>query len=587
MSCRGPDDAGLWIGHQNRIGLAHRRLSIIDLSDRGAQPMANGKKTLRLVYNGEIYNYRALRTALENEGYVFQSDSDTEVLLHLYDRYGRDMVNHLRGMYAFALWDERRSGLFIARDPYGIKPLYVADTGSSLHIASQVDALRRVPEVETTPNPAGHVGFFLWGSVPEPHTLYDGIDSLPAGHTMWVDREGCTSPKAFAQVSSVLRDAGDSTLDSSSVNGKNQTAYSTPREALRAALLESVRRHLIADVDVGLFLSAGLDSATLTALSSELTSRIRTITLGFEEYRGTQNDEVPGAEALASHYDTDHDTVWITQQDFAAAHDELFAAMDQPTIDGVNSFFVSRAASEAGFKVALSGVGGDELFGGYPSFSEIPPLVNALGSIPGCQTIGQGIRSISAPILKSLTSPKYAGIMEYGHDYPGAYLLRRGLYMPWELPELLDPDFARVGWESLRPLTVLGDHVDEIRNDHLRITGLESVQYMRNQLLRDTDWASMAHSLEVRTPLVDWKLLKQVAPLIARHDLTKRDMAQTVRPSLPSSILNRRKSGFTVPVRQWLLNDRPGYQSYRGLRGWARYVYEQFVPDSQLAVSSA
>lgn len=564
MRERGPDDSGYWESDDRRVALAHRRLSIIDLSERGAQPMADENRGVRVIYNGEIYNYKTLRHKLEGKGYQFQSDTDTEVLLYLYAEHGRGFVDRLRGMYAFALYDEKKQGLLMARDPYGIKPLYYADDGRTLHLASQVQALRSIDAVDTSPNPAGHVGFFLWGHVPEPHTLYDGIHALPAGHTLWTDqRNGGHSPRSFASVPDILRQA-----ETTPTNGR------PPHSALREALLDSVRHHLIADVDVGLFLSAGLDSATLTALASEAHDRVKTVTLGFEEFRGTSEDEVPGAEQIARHYGTDHETVWITRADFAQAHDDVLDAMDQPSIDGVNSYFVSQAARKAGLKVALSGLGGDELFGGYPSFSQIPQLVSTVGSVPGTAIVGSGLRAVAAPVVKHLTSPKYAGVLEYGDDYAGAYLLRRGLYMPWELPEVLDPDFVQAGWEQLQPIARLRETSDSIESEHLRVTALESCWYMRNQLLRDTDWASMAHSLEVRVPLVDWDLLNRVAPFVARYGLTKRDMAQTPDKSLPRDLVDRPKSGFTVPVREWLLDDRPRYKSARGLRGWAQYVYD-------------
>lgn len=564
MQSRGPDAAGYWESDEHHVGLAHRRLSIIDLSEAGAQPMANHEETLRVVFNGEIYNYQTLRAALESKGYRFTSESDTEVLLHGYAAYGADVVRYLRGMYAFAIYDEKRDGVLLARDPYGIKPLYYADDGTRLHLASQVKALQQINTVDTSPNPAGHVGYFLWGHVPEPHTLYEGIKSLPSGHTLWVDTaRGVQAPEPHQTVAAALREAEQRT------NGQASPAV------LGEALRDTVRHHLIADVDVGLFLSAGLDSATLTALASEAQADVRTVTLGFEEYRGTLEDEVPGAERIAAHYSTTHQTIWVTQNDFAAAHDDLLAAMDQPTIDGVNSYFVSRAAQHAGLKVALSGLGGDELFGGYPSFTQVPRLASTVGAIPGAATIGKGLRIIAAPLVKRMTSPKYAGVLEYGGDYAGAYVLRRGLYMPWELPHVLDPDLVEAGWTALQPRLRLQETVNGIQNEHLRVTALESCWYMKNQLLRDTDWASMAHSLEVRTPLVDWTLLNRMAPAIARHGLSKQDMAQTPTKPLPDDLLNRAKSGFTVPVRKWLLSDRPEYTSARGLRGWAQYVYDR------------
>ena len=567
MAARGPDGSGVWYAPDDRVGLGHRRLSIIDLSEEGAQPMVSASGAHVIAFNGEIYNYRALRDELEGGGHRFRSHSDTEVLLHLWAERGEGMLEDLRGMFAFAIWDAERGGLFLARDPYGIKPLYIADDGHTIRAASQVKALLGGGGVDTAPDPAGHAGFFLWGHVPEPHTLYRGIRALPPGHSLWVDGSGQQRERAFASVPEALAAA----------ESADPISGAEAQERLREALLDSVRHHLVADVDVGVFLSAGRDSTTLAALASEVGGQLRTVTLGFEEYRGTPSDEVPLAERVAAHYGARHDTVWIDRADFRASFDDFLAAMDQPTLDGVNSYFVSRAAAQAGLKVALSGLGGDELFGGYPSFTDIPRLVGLVGRVPFAGRVGEGVRAVSAPVLKRFTSPKYAGLLEYGTDVAGAYLLRRGLFMPWELPDVLDPDFAREGWRALAPRARLEATVEGLRTDRLKISALESTWYMRNQLLRDTDWASMAHSLEVRVPLVDWKLLHDVAPLVAaRPDLGKHSMALTPERPLPDAILNRPKTGFTTPVRQWMLEEGLVSDKDRGLRGWARQVYANY-----------
>lgn len=568
MAPRGPDGQGAWIAPDGRAGLAHRRLSIIDLSEAGAQPMTSADGRLTITFNGEIFNYEALRQGLERRGHAFRSHSDTEVLLALYAEKGEAMVEDLRGMYAFAIWDEARRGLFLARDPYGIKPLYVADDGATVRVASQVKALLAGGGIDTRPEPAGHVGFFLWGHVPEPYTFYRGIRALPAGTSLWVGPDGerrartfASIPEALAAAEAVPAPAGDAV------------------EHLREALLDTVRHHLVADVEVGVFLSSGLDSTTLAALTAEVGGRLRTVTLGFAEYRDRADDEVPLAEAVAAQLGADHDTVWIERDDFRDAFEHLVGAMDQPTTDGVNSYFVSRAARQAGLKVALSGLGGDELFGGYPSFTEIPRLVALLGPIPAAAALGRGFRVVAAPVLRRFTSPKYAGVLEYGTDYGGAYLLRRGFFMPWELPAVLDPDLVREGWAELQTRARLGATVEAIEAPRLKVTALESAWYMRNQLLRDTDWASMAHALEVRVPLVDWALLRRVAPLLAaRPDLDKTAMARTPRQALPAAVLNRPKTGFTVPIRDWLLAGRATPE--RGLRGWARHVYRQFAGEA-------
>jgi asparagine synthase (glutamine-hydrolysing) len=568
MECRGPDSSGNWVhpgpGH---VGFTHRRLAILDLSASGHQPMTRDDPTRVLTYNGEIYNYPELRTQLENDGFVFESDSDTEALLYLYKAYGRAMVDHLRGMFAFAIWDDANQGLFMARDPYGIKPLYYADDGTTFRAASQVKALVETGAVDTAPEPAGHAGFFLWGHVPDPYTMYRGIRAVPAGSTLWVGPDGREDPTTYLTPERIL-------AQSAAHASRNGTAGSGMRDTVREALLDSIDAHLLADVDVGLFLSAGRDSATLLALASERVSDIRCVTLGFREFEGTENDEVPLARALARRYGAQHDVVWISRTDFADAHDALFEAMDQPSIDGVNSFFVSRAAAQSGLKVTLSGLGGDELFGGYPSFNQIPRLVGYVSSIPAYKSIGRGFRDLLHGHLAGWTSPKAAGLLEYGGSVEDAYLLRRGLYMPWELPTVMDPDLAHAGLDALALPERLQATTDRIDTRYRKVAALETAWYMRHQLLRDTDWASMAHSLEVRVPLVDVDLLRALAPHVS-EGLGKSVMAETPRRALPDAVLNRPKTGFSVPVRDWMLSHRPDL-SARRLRGWATYVYDRY-----------
>lgn len=406
---RGPDGQGLWVSEDGAIGLGHRRLAIIDLSPAGAQPMATEDGLLRITYNGEIYNYKALRTSLESRGYRFRSNSDTEVLLHLYHEYGHMMVEHLRGMYAFALWDKEKSGLFLARDPFGIKPLYYADDGHTIRVASQVKTILAAGGADTSPEPAGHVGFFLWGYVPEPFTLYKGIYALPSGGTLWV-AQGHTHPKmtTFCDL------AQEITRPHSSDASMTREEIA---EALGEILQDSVRHHMVSDVPVGVFLSAGLDSTSIAALAVRFSrNSLRTFTLGFEEYRRTQNDESPLAEMAARKLCTQHETIWIRGKEFSQDMKKIFIAMDQPSIDGINTYFVCNAAVESGLKVTLSGVGGDELLGSYPSFQHIPKIMKVAAPF---HTIGKVFRSISEPVIRRFTSPKYAGVFEYGDSMGG------------------------------------------------------------------------------------------------------------------------------------------------------------------------
>ena len=581
MFARGPDGGGQWISDDGRVGLANRRLSIIDISPAGAQPMFNADRSLAITFNGEIYNYAELRKKLIREGRRFQSHCDTEVVLELYATRGETMLNELRGMYAFAIWDRNKGGLFLARDPFGIKPLYYSDNGHTVRLASQVKALRAGGKIDNAPEPAGHVGFFLWGHVPDPYTFYRCIRALPAGTSMWIDEHGARAPRKFCDISVLLCEGEEAEIRNPKTEIRNG-------ERLRSALSESVRYHLVADVPVGVFLSSGLDSTAITALAAKQGGILRTVTLGFEEYKGTEADETPLAEQFARRCGAEHRTIWVSRGDFEAERDQLFAAMDRPSTDGVNTFFVSLAAKRAGLKVALSGLGGDELFASYPSFNEVPRSVDLLKPFRNWRALGAGVRVLSAPILKRFTSPKYAGLFEYGGTYAGAYLLRRGMFMPWELTELLDAEMVRAGWAELQTLLRLEDTIAGINNPRLKISALEMSWYMRNQLLCDSDWAGMGQSVEIRVPFVDVDLVRALAPLLASQNPPgKRDMAATTSDLITPEMLDRRKTGFQVPVREWFLQENPKSEirnpksADRGLRGWAKHVYRHF-PNGQL-----
>jgi len=548
MSARGPDGFGEWFSSDGRIGLGHRRLAILDLSERGLQPMLSSDGNLAITFNGEIYNYRQLRARLESQGHIFRTDTDTEVLLHLYAEKGEAMVNELRGMFAFGLWDAQKRALLLVRDPYGIKPLYYADDGWTLRFASQVKALVAGQKISTNPEPAGLVGFALFGSVPEPFTTYQEVRSLPAGSFMWVDRIGTHDIKRYFCIAEVYRSA-----DAQKPRRTNDEVQAT----VRNSLLESVQHHLVSDVPVGAFLSGGVDSGALVGLMRDAGQReIQTITLTFEEFRATRQDEAPLAERIAAHYATRHITRLVTEQEFREDLPKILDAMDQPTIDGINTWFVSKAARELGLKVVLSGLGGDELFGGYPSFNDIPLSVRLL-SIPGqIPWLGALVRRLLGGFAHGF-NPKTASILEFGGTYPGAYLLRRGLFMPWELEGILGKEVAHHGLRRLDPIRCIGEALDpEPKSSFGKVAALESSLYMRNQLLRDADWASMAHSLEVRVPLVDATLLKQLAPLTGQYARrSKRLLANSPRLPLPNEVVERAKTGFGTPIERWLRRD--------------------------------
>lgn len=573
MHARGPDGSGLWLSEDGRTGFAHRRLAIIDLSEGGAQPMRTADGRFTITFNGEIYNYRELRAELQAAGRTFTSESDTEVLLQLYAVHGAEMVGRLRGMFAFALWDAERRTLLLARDPLGIKPLYWADDGWTLRFASQAKALLAGGAVSRDPDPAGIVGFHLFGSVPEPFTVWRSIQCLPAGTTLTVDAAGPGIPQRYYDVASAL-----------AARATSRVSVSDARRRIADAVRDSVRHHLIADVPIAVFLSAGIDSGALLGTMSGLGARdITAVTLGFREFEGRPLDEAPLAAKVAARYGARHVVRMVDRAEFERDLPALLDAMDLPTVDGINTWFVAKAAREAGMKVALSGLGADECFGGYPSFIDVPRSVHWLRPVSWLPGLGAVVRrGLSAAIAAGVPlHPKAAGVLQYGGSWAGAYLLRRSVYMPWELDEVLAPALVEEGMRRLTPLRRIGTSLT--KGDGLgtfdRVATLESSLYMRNQLLRDADWAGMAHGVEIRVPFVDAVFLAALPAGSVLADVNAKDaIADVPNPPLPEEIRNRRKTGFSTPVGRWL-REASGVSGQLGIdlsaasRAWAREVW--------------
>lgn len=557
MAARGPDGAGLWA--DETIALGHRRLSIIDLSAAGDQPMALDER-YRIVFNGEIYNYRELRAELEAAGERFASHSDTEVLLRLFRRDGAAIFSRIRGMFALAIWDAVERRLILARDPYGIKPLYYGVHGGALRFASQVKALLAGGAVPVEHDPAGIAGFLMWGSVPEPRTFVSGLSALPAGSWLEVRDGRVGEPCRYRELAVDPAPADESLAD---------------------AFEATTRAHLVADVPVGLFLSAGLDSSLIAALAQRrLDEPLGTFTLAFEVYRHTPRDEAPLAAEIAAALGTRHVERVVRREDFLDLWPRALAAMDQPSIDGFNTYVVSHEAAAAGFKVVMSGLGGDELLGGYQTFQDVPRWmrwVRTGRAVPGLGAVWPWLARRAAP-----HKPKLPRIIELGAALPGAYFLRRGLYMPDELAPILGAERVEQALADYDPLADVAAHADGAPDSFTAIHRLESMQYMRNQLLRDADWASMAHSLEIRVPLVDAFLRDTVE----RHRFEpsrsggKAALVRELAPELPEALWDRPKSGFSIPVTEWLEN-QAGVDSAPGLasRRLALAVLAEFGVD--------
>ncbi|MCZ7651583.1 MAG: asparagine synthase (glutamine-hydrolyzing) [Thermoanaerobaculia bacterium] len=534
MASRGPDGTGEWLSPHGDLALGHRRLAILDLTPSGAQPMSTPDGRFTVVYNGEIYNHRELRCELEAAGVAFRTASDTEVLLQLAAREGLAGIGRLRGMYAFALWDEVEKSLLLARDPFGIKPLYYTAERGTLRFASQVKALTAGGAVRERIDPAALAAFLLWGSVPEPRTIQVGVRAVPAGHAVRVAGGRVGEPERIP-----IAALGESLL---------------PAEALAA----SVAAHLVSDVPLAIFLSSGIDSCLVAALARRAATELLVeppvaFTAAFEGWEGQARDEAPLAREVARKLGLRHVERRLGRRDVALLWGSALAAMDQPSIDGFNTFLVAWLAHEEGIKVALSGLGGDELCGSYPSFADVPRWAHGaarLASLPGVAATWPSLARRLRP-----AQPKLAGLLAQGPSLPGAYYLRRGLFLPEELRALLGPETASAALEQIAPVALAASRLAEPRPDGGRaaddwtsVQALEVSLYLRHQLLRDSDWAAMASSVELRVPFVDVALWSSFAargfePARSRG---KAALARTVAPELPAAVFTRPKTGFQV-----------------------------------------
>lgn len=546
MQARGPDAFGFHNDSEAGVSLGHRRLSILDLEPRANQPMHSDDGRYIIAFNGEIYNFRDLRRELERSGEVFRTQSDTEVLLKLYAHEGEHMLTRLRGMYAIAIWDSLARTVFLARDPYGIKPLYISRSKDGWLFASQVKALLASGLVSNDACPQGQAGFWLMGSVPEPHTWFRDISALPAGSWCRIKADGqLVGPNKYWDIGDSWRNAPECHLTA----GEAQ-------EMVTTAVSESVRQHMVSDVPVGVFLSGGIDSGSLAGLmKDEGASDMQGITIAFNEFEGRHENETPVAAEIARGYGIRHHVRTVTREEFEADLPRILQAMDQPSIDGINTWYASKAVAELGLKVVISGVGGDELFYGYPSFHQLPNLVsgwNRLSGVPGARSVGD---LALAMLARRSGNQRWRWLTRQADSLYGAYWLRRGLFAPDELPELMGEELSLAALKNLNPGSLLEQMVGALPADGMAAVGqIESMAYLRNQLLRDSDWASMDHSVELRTPLVDAWLLRDLMPALRSFGRLKGKHMLAASPTMPLSqdIVGRVKTGFGIPMGAWM-----------------------------------
>jgi asparagine synthase (glutamine-hydrolysing) len=554
LAHRGPDDSGTILLRDSApgetgstvIGLGSRRLAILDLSPLGHQPMHDSETGNWIVYNGEIYNFRDVRRELEHAGTIFASHSDTEVLLRAYARWGEQCLAKFRGMFAFAIWDARRHRLFLARDPMGIKPVYYFQSGSHFIFASEVRTLLGTGLVQRRIDPAGLLNYLTFGSAYDPLTLIDGVRALPAGHALtW--ENGIVSQSRYWDLVDERRDASPSP-EPFSTGDENRAA-----EQLRPVLEEAVRLQLVSDVPVGVFLSGGIDSSALVSILSCGGVTPSTFSIVFREAEFSEGQH---SRAVAAEFRTDHHEINVSQSDVLTAIPDALRAMDLPTMDGVNTYFVSREARRAGVKVALSGLGGDEVFAGYSSFRSVPRMerfAQLWSHVPGA------VRSPLASAFGALApeNDRNRKLISLARDNGRAvhpYFLTRILFTSVQR-DLLFPSVDALGADaasaSQRDALRRALSLDAVN----RVSYLESRCYMLNTLLRDADFMSMSQGLEVRVPLIDHRLAKAVLALPGSWKLNstpKKLLVEAVAGSLPEEIVHRPKRGFTLPFEHWM-----------------------------------
>ena len=552
---RGPDDSGVAIfqGTAASVALAHTRLSILDLSPAGDQPMQDPRTGNWITFNGEIYNFRETRQRLDADPNAWRSESDTEVILRAYERWGRDCVEHLRGMFAFVIWDNARQELFIARDRLGIKPLYYYAAGGLFLFGSEVRTLLASNLVPRKLDALSLWQYLAYQSVPAPRTLIEGVHALKPGCWMVVDAAGQVSEGSYWDL-----------LGNASTEARS-SSKSESRRRVRELLEEAVALHLVSDVPVGAFLSGGIDSSAIVALVKEAGQTPRTFSVVFDE---SAYDENVYARQVAARFQTEHTEVHLTDQ---ALLDELPLAlerMDQPTGDGVNTYVVSRAVRSTGIKVALSGLGGDEFFAGYPSFKRLGRMMRYLrhwGSAP------QGLRRLAAGAVKrlgasSIQATKAASMIGGDGELSSVFPVMRQLLSNEQRRSLMHDSWPQAVAETPDPyVSLLAEkYRRETTAEMLSlISYAEGRTYMHDVLLRDTDQMSMAHALEVRVPLLDHKLVEYLMGLPDEHKISngtpKRLLVESLAGLLPEEIVKRPKRGFTLPFEPWMRGGLRGF----------------------------
>jgi asparagine synthase (glutamine-hydrolysing) len=525
MQHGGPDDAGIYMDEELHLALGHRRLSLIDLSPLGHQPMMDASGNIVLVFNGEIYNFQSIKDTLVQKGYAFTSTSDTEVIIYAYLEWGRDCFARFNGMFALALLDKRTDTLLLARDHAGIKPLYYSIDQHSLYFASEVKAFKRI-NYSWGEHPHWQKYFLLFGHLPEPVTTLKNVQPLPKGHLLEINVRSMQS-----KLIPFFTNYFNYTIDTEA----------EAVEKVRSVLTAAVERHLVSDAPIGLFLSGGIDSSLLTILAKPFVDdNLHTLSIVFDD---DQFSEKKYQQIVIDQTGAKHQSFLVTKEEFEQSLPDIIAAMDQPSYDGINSYFISKYAKQYGLKAVLSGLGADELFGGYPSFNRTDTL--------------RKIKGLPSFLLKAADifpddKKKKLGFL-YLKNILGDYLLSRGVFVPSQIAALLDVSEKEID-DFLESIAVPA--FTKKLDAKEQVSYYELNWYMQNQLLKDTDYMSMWHSVEVRVPFLDKELMQlafSIHPSVRFNaQQPKHLLIKAFKKELPEAIWNRPKQGFVFPFEQWM-----------------------------------
>lgn len=546
MQHRGPDDEGIFV--TDKIALGHRRLSIIDLSAAGHQPMQSADGRYQIVYNGELYNYKELKFELQRvisgsnqAAYFFKTNTDTEVIIAAYARWGADCLKHFNGMFAFAIWDDQEKELFIARDRLGIKPLYYFYTNGIFAFSSELRSLLASNLISKKIDEDSLVDYLRYQTVHAPHTIIKGVKMLMPGHYIEMKNAGLKTKNYWSLTNNIS-------------NASDGKSYKEVCKDVNDLLSKAVERRLIADVPFGAFLSGGIDSSAIVGLMSKVSAeKVKTFSITFDE---SGFSEAKYAQLIAKKFNTDHHEIKLKATDFIDQWPNALKAMDHPSGDGVNTYVVSKATKEAGITMALSGLGGDELFAGYSVFNHALKLKQNkwLNSIPLFMRSAGG--SVFSKVKPGVPSQKIAALLKQDEiSFNSLYPLTRQVLMDKQIGEILNK----------QPLTTnrVSEIISEIQlstnNHQLTITSIAEIStYMQNVLLRDADQMSMAHALEVRVPFIDYTLVEYVLGIPDKYKVPtspKKLLVDALGDLLPDEITNRPKMGFAFPWKLWIKNE--------------------------------